>query len=126
MFEGVDEIYCNNFFHRVLVCESLEFFDIFYKMLEVGGELRLTVPNYYAYAQKILDTPPDKFRKINFIEMDMFSPSDSTGEFFNKTIWTFERLHRSLVGKAGFSKVIRGKNRKKIKNYEVRSNLLSL
>ena len=115
--QGVSEVYCNNFFQKVLVCESIDFFSVINEILNDGGRFRITVPDYYAYSDKLLKTKFNQFKSINLIEKAMFSASDSTGLFFNRTIWTFERLSRCLVQKAGFKKIARAPGGRK--KYEI-------
>ena len=79
-------------------------FKIIHKILGHKKVLLISVPDFYEYSKKLLETKKIHYKKIYNIEKKIFTSTDITGLFYNKTIWTFERLERCLT-KAGFNNI---------------------
>jgi len=103
-FEDVDFIRCEGFLHKVHMCEVLTFFEEWHRMLKVGGEIKLVIPNILKLMRTITSTNVNKFITFEKLEKQIFSPGDSTGIYYNRTIWTFERL-KAYIDLASFSEV---------------------
>lgn len=107
-FTDVDFVRCDYFLHKAQICEALTLFEEIHRMLRNEenhkGEFHFRVFNMYKYIQLMAKIPPNDFTNLYKSEKALFSYSDSTGVYFNRTIWTFERLHQYLK-MANFSEV---------------------
>jgi SAM-dependent methyltransferase len=103
-FSEVDYVRCDNFLHKMQVCESLTLFEEVHRMLKPSGCFLITVDNLFCIIEKISKTNPSDLMKLYDYEKLLFSGTDSTGLYYNRTIWTFERL-RHYLKKANFFSV---------------------
>ena len=102
--KNVSCIRCDDFVQKLVPCEAINLFKIFYEVLEVNCRVIISVPDYYAYSKKLLEIKNYHYKKIYSIEKKIFTISDPTGIYYNKTIWTHKRLERCL-NKANFNNV---------------------
>ena len=103
-FENVDLVRCEGFFHRMQICETLTLFEEVNRMLkDEDGKFLIEVLDLYKLIQELGTNQPTIKRLQNY-ESLIFSAGDSTGLYYNRTIWTFERL-KMYLEMAKFSKI---------------------
>lgn len=100
---GIDSIRTDGTMQRVHVCEGLTFFEDSYKNLVNGGELVIKYFDILKAFQKTIEYK-DSIKSLEKLEKEIFTQSDPTGLYYNKTIWTFDRI-KWYLNKVGFSTV---------------------
>lgn len=93
---NVDAIRCEGFFHKMQVCESLTLFEQVYNILKDGGLFIISVLDLKGIAERISQLSNTDSMGLYNHERILFSGTDSTGVYFNRTIWTFDRLKTYL------------------------------
>jgi len=102
-FQDVNAVRCENFLHKMQICESLTLFEEIHRMLRSGGFFIITVLDILKLINRISKDSND-LTNLYYYEKLLFSAGDSTGVYFNRTIWTFDRFNYYLK-KAKFAKV---------------------
>jgi len=103
-FKNVDLVRCEHFLHKFQVCEALTLFEEIHRMLKLDCQLIIQVPDFFSTIKACSKILPSNLTKLSYFEQRLFSSSDSSGLFFNRTIWTFERL-KTYLERSNFSKV---------------------
>lgn len=103
-FVDVDFVRCEGFLHKAQICESLTLLEEFNRMLKVGGEIQIVVYDLVKLIKKIAISDMS-YSTLQNLEKKLFSAGDSTGIYFNRTIWTFERLTGYLT-LANFAEIV--------------------
>lgn len=102
-FSGADAVRCEGFLHKMQICESLTLFEEIHRMLKDNGQFLIEVLDLYRLIKKLGESNSN-IKKLQDYESLIFSAGDSTGIYYNRTIWTFDRLNMYLQ-MAKFSKV---------------------
>jgi len=92
----VDLVRCDDFLHRMQVCECLTLFEEVHRMLKKGGHFLITVLDIFKLVKFISQINPTDFQKLYHYERKLYSNTDSTGLYYNRTIWTYQRLETYL------------------------------
>ena len=100
----VDVVRCEGFFQKCLVCEALTIFQEVYGILKDDGQFIVTIPNFFKIFKELATINRRDFRAMLKCENIIFSPSDSTGLYYNRTIWSLDRLETYLE-MAGFKTI---------------------
>lgn len=98
----MDFIRCEDFLHKMQVCEALTLFEEVHRMLRDGGTFQIKVVELLKVAKEIIDHPNQNSAYLYDAEKLLFSGSDSTGQFYNRTIWTQNRF-KVYLGMAHFT-----------------------
>ncbi len=102
-FENVDLVRCENWLHKVYICEALTLFEEAHKMLKPGGKILIEVLNLFSLMKELIGLKIDSLNLYKY-EKTIFSQTDSTGIYYNRTIWTFDRFKEYLMA-AKFSNI---------------------
>jgi len=94
-FHDVDFVRCEGFLHKAQICESLTLLEEFNRMLKVQGEIQIVVLDLVKLIKKIAKCDLT-YSTLQKFEKQLFSAGDSTGIYFNRTLWTFQRLEGYL------------------------------
>jgi hypothetical protein len=88
---GIDQIRSDGTIQRLHVCEGLTFFEDSFKNLVPDGRLIL---RYFdlSKAMDIVTKEKSSIKRLEVLEKKIFTESDPTGLYYNKTIWTFDRI----------------------------------
>jgi hypothetical protein len=103
-FKNVDYVRCDGFFHKMQVCESLTLFEEVHRMLKNNGSFLISVFDIFECIKKTSKIQSFDLIELYNSEKKLFSGTDSTGIYYNRTIWTFDRLKFYLI-KANFKTV---------------------
>ena len=99
----VDVVRCDDFFQKMQVCESLTLFEEVHRVLKSGGQFLISVPDLVKIAEYMVEKKNDLHTMYHY-EKKLFSASDSTGLYYNRTIWTFDRF-RTYLSMANFKDI---------------------
>lgn len=97
---GVDQIRSEGLIQKMHICENLTFFEDSFKMLKDDGVFIVKYMDLIAYFQHIL-TVKSSIKELEKLEKTIFSPSDPTGQYYNKTLLTLDRI-KYYLNKVGF------------------------
>jgi len=95
-FENVDAVRCEGFLHKMQICESLTLFEEVHRMLKKESWFLISVYDLFKLIKEISIFSPIDMNKLYHYEKLLFSAGDSTGVYYNRTFWTFERLEYYL------------------------------
>lgn len=100
---GIDSIRTDGTLQRVHVCEGLTLFEDSYKNLIDKGEFKV---KFLDLSKMFEIAVRDKasIKRLEVLEKEIFTQSDPTGAYYNKTIWTFDRI-KWYLEKVGFTLV---------------------
>lgn len=105
-FSDVDLVRCEGFFHKMQICESLTLFEEVNRMLKDEGKFLIVIFDLFKCMKSLIEQY-ERLKNVQLLsdnEKLIFSAGDSTGIYYNRTIWTLERL-KIYLQMANFSKV---------------------
>ena len=100
---GIDSIRSEDFIHKLHICEAYTFFEDSFKMLQDDGALTIKYLNLIALFKDTIKHEKD-IKKLEHLEKEIFTPTDPSGLYYNKTLLTFERVEFYLK-RSGFKTV---------------------
>jgi len=102
---GANIIRSDGFLHKAHICENLTFFEDSYKILKDDGILSIKIIDMVSCAENLIRASEiNNIKKIQNLEKIIFSISDPTGIYYNRTILTLKRLEYYLT-KVGFKEI---------------------
>jgi hypothetical protein len=100
---GIDSIRSEDFIHKLHICESYTFFEDSFKMLQDDGVLTIKYLDLIALFEDTIKQEKN-IKALEKLEKKIFTPTDPSGLYYNKTLLTFERLEFYLK-RSGFKTV---------------------
>lgn len=88
-FQNVDVVRMDRFIQRLNVCEALTLFEDTYQILKEGGTLEISYPDLKKWTTLLQTASIVKLEKY---EQIIFANSDSTGLYYNQSLWNEQRI----------------------------------
>ena len=100
---GINIIRTDEFIQKIYVCEGYTFFEDSFKLLKKDGVLILKYIDLMKISEAMIKEK-EYIKSVEKFERLLFSSSDPTGLYYNRTVWTYNRLQWYL-GRSGFNHV---------------------
>jgi len=97
---GIDSIRSEDFIHKLHICEIYTFIEDSFKMLQDDGVFTIKYLDLISLFKNTINSEKNT-KELEHLEKQIFTASDPSGLYYNKTLLTFERLEYYLK-RAGF------------------------